>query len=61
MDELKMIYKSAVLERETTRRNPHVNEALSAAWGPHWREDEVMRIEGQHGEQMDSTTIMISF
>ena len=58
MDEWKMIYKSAALEREAHSTHPTLEQALSAAWELHWREGEIMRIEGPHGEKMDSTTIV---
>jgi len=58
MEEWKMIYKSAALERKMHSMHPSLEAALSAAWGLHWREGEVMRIEGPHGEKVDSTTIV---
>jgi hypothetical protein len=58
MDEWKMIYKSAALEREAHSTHATLEQALSAAWGLHWRDGEVMWIEGPLGEKMDATTIL---
>ena len=57
MAEWKMIYTSPVPEHEICSTHESLDEALTAAWALDWKEGDVLRIEGPHGEKMDAPTI----
>lgn len=53
----KMLYTSRVLEREVESTYDTLDQARTAAWAVSWEEDNVLRIEGPHGEKLDPVTI----
>ena len=53
----KMLYTSRVLEREVESTYDTLDQARTAAWAVSWEEDNVLRIEGLHGEKLDPVTI----
>lgn len=53
----KLFYTSRVLERAVESTFETLDQALKAAWAVSWRDGDVLRIEGPHGERLDAVTI----
>jgi hypothetical protein len=53
----KLFYTSRILEREVEATFETLDRALKAAWAVSWRDGDVLRIDGPHGEKLDAVTI----